>query len=121
MFRGLLGTLDDGVDVSARTGPTCRTIRGAQRHEKLPRQAGGDPEAIRDGWFRTGDLACRDADGFYYIVDRSEDLVIRGGFNVYPREIEELLMTHPAVSLVAVVGVRRTSTRATSSSATRSR
>ena len=62
-------------------------------------------EAIRDGWFRTGDLARRDKDGFYYIVDRSKDMIIRGGFNVYPREIEEVLMTHPAVSLAAVIGV----------------
>ncbi|MEU7051346.1 long-chain-fatty-acid--CoA ligase [Streptomyces eurythermus] len=62
-------------------------------------------EAIRDGWFRTGDLARRDKDGFYYIVDRAKDLIIRGGFNVYPREIEEVLVTHPAVSLAAVVGV----------------
>ncbi|WP_028660041.1 long-chain-fatty-acid--CoA ligase [Nocardioides insulae] len=62
-------------------------------------------EVIRDGWFRTGDLARRDADGFYYIVDRAKDLIIRGGFNVYPREIEEVLMAHPAVSLAAVVGV----------------
>ncbi|MEI7056523.1 long-chain fatty acid--CoA ligase [Nocardioides sp. CCNWLW239] len=58
-----------------------------------------------DGWFRTGDLARRDEDGFYYIVDRSKDLIIRGGFNVYPREIEEVLVTHPDVSLAAVVGV----------------
>ncbi|MCU7724419.1 long-chain fatty acid--CoA ligase [Actinoplanes sp. KI2] len=62
-------------------------------------------EVMRDGWFRTGDLARRDGDGFYYIVDRAKDMVIRGGFNVYPREIEEVLLTHPAVSLVAVVGV----------------
>ncbi|MEU4200099.1 long-chain fatty acid--CoA ligase [Streptomyces sp. NPDC026294] len=62
-------------------------------------------EAIKDGWFRTGDLARRDKDGFYYIVDRAKDLIIRGGFNVYPREIEEVLMTHPAISLAAVVGV----------------
>jgi long-chain acyl-CoA synthetase len=62
-------------------------------------------EVIRDGWFRSGDLARKDEDGFYYIVDRSKDLIIRGGFNVYPREIEEVLMEHPAVSLVAVIGV----------------
>jgi long-chain acyl-CoA synthetase len=62
-------------------------------------------EVMKDGWFRTGDLARRDADGFYYIVDRAKDLIIRGGFNVYPREIEEVLMTHPDVSLAAVVGV----------------
>ena len=62
-------------------------------------------EVLRDGWFRTGDLARRDEDGFYYIVDRAKDMIIRGGFNVYPREIEEVLMTHPEVSLAAVVGV----------------
>lgn len=62
-------------------------------------------EVMRDGWFRTGDLARRDEDGFYYIVDRSKDMIIRGGYNVYPREIEEVLMTHPEVSLAAVVGV----------------
>jgi long-chain acyl-CoA synthetase len=62
-------------------------------------------EAIRDGWFRSGDLGRKDADGFYYIVDRSKDMIIRGGYNVYPRELEEVLITHPAVSLVAVIGV----------------
>ncbi|WP_436697878.1 long-chain-fatty-acid--CoA ligase [Nocardioides sp. BYT-33-1] len=63
-------------------------------------------EAIdADGWFRSGDLGRKDADGWYYIVDRSKDMIIRGGFNVYPREIEEVLLTHPAVSLAAVIGV----------------
>ncbi len=62
-------------------------------------------EAIRDGWFRSGDLGRRDEDGWYYIVDRSKDMIIRGGFNVYPREIEEVLMQHEAVSLAAVIGV----------------
>ncbi len=63
-------------------------------------------EAINDeGWFRSGDLGRKDADGWYYIVDRSKDMIIRGGFNVYPREIEEVLLTHPAISLAAVIGV----------------
>lgn len=63
-------------------------------------------EAISpDGWFRSGDLGRKDADGWYYIVDRSKDMIIRGGFNVYPREIEEVLLTHPAISLAAVIGV----------------
>ncbi len=62
-------------------------------------------EAIVDGWFRTGDLGRKDADGWYYIVDRSKDMIIRGGYNVYPREIEEVLITHPDVSLAAVIGV----------------
>jgi len=60
---------------------------------------------MHDGWFRTGDLAKRDANGYFFIVDRAKDMVIRGGFNVYPREVEDVLMRHPAVSLVAVIGV----------------
>lgn len=59
----------------------------------------------RGGWFRTGDIGQFDAEGYLSIVDRKKDLILRGGFNVYPREIEEVLMTHPAVALVAVVGV----------------
>ena len=62
-------------------------------------------EAVREGWFHTGDLARRDADGFYFIVDRVKDLIIRNGFNVYPREVEEVLYAHPAVAEAAVVGV----------------
>jgi long-chain acyl-CoA synthetase len=62
-------------------------------------------EAIRDGWFHTGDLATRDADGFYTIVDRKKDMIIRNGFNVYPREVEEVLYSHPAVAEAAVFGV----------------
>lgn len=62
-------------------------------------------ESIQDGWFRSGDLGRKDADGWYYIVDRSKDMIIRGGYNVYPREIEEVLLTHPDVSLAAVIGV----------------
>ena len=62
-------------------------------------------EAMRGGWFHTGDLARRDADGFYFIVDRKKDMIIRNGFNVYPREVEEVLYTHPAVAEAAVFGV----------------
>jgi long-chain acyl-CoA synthetase len=62
-------------------------------------------EAITDGWFRTGDMARVDEDGYYYIVDRKKDLIIRGGYNVYPREIEEVLHEHPAVAEVAVIGL----------------
>lgn len=61
-------------------------------------------EAIKDGWFHTGDLGYQDDDGFFYIVDRKKDLVIRGGFNVYPREIEEVLHAHPSVLEAAVIG-----------------
>ncbi|MER7889854.1 long-chain fatty acid--CoA ligase [Micromonospora sp. NPDC094482] len=62
-------------------------------------------EAVVDGWFRSGDLGRKDADGFISIVDRKKDLIIRGGFNVYPREVEEALARHPAVGQVAVIGV----------------
>ncbi len=68
-----------------------------------------DPEATRrtmgDGWLRTGDLGCFDADGFLYIKDRAKDLIISGGANIYPREVEEVLLRHPAVREVAVVGL----------------
>ena len=58
-----------------------------------------------DGWFRTGDMARIDEDGYFFIVDRKKDLIIRGGYNVYPREIEDVLYEHPAVREVAVIGV----------------
>ena len=62
-------------------------------------------EVMRDGWFHTGDMATIDDDGYFFIVDRKKDLIIRGGYNVYPREIEEVLYEHPAVAEAAVVGV----------------
>lgn len=62
-------------------------------------------QAFKKGWFHTGDMARVDEDGFYYIVDRVKDMIIRGGYNVYPREIEEVLLSHPAVSMAAVIGV----------------
>ncbi len=61
--------------------------------------------AIIDGWFRTGDLGTKDADGYVRIVDRKKDMVIRGGYNVYPRDVEEVLLRHPAVAQVAVIGL----------------
>jgi len=62
-------------------------------------------ESIKDGWFATGDMARIDEDGYFFIVDRKKDLIIRGGYNVYPREVEEVLYEHPAVREAAVVGV----------------
>jgi len=62
-------------------------------------------EAIKDGWFHSGDLAKVDEDGYYFIVDRKKDMIIRGGYNVYPREIEEVLYEHPAVREAAVVAI----------------
>lgn len=67
------------------------------------------PEAtassIKDGWLHSGDIAVKDEDGFYYIVDRTKDMIIRGGLNVYPREVEEVMIKHESVSLVAVIGI----------------
>jgi long-chain acyl-CoA synthetase len=62
-------------------------------------------EVIRNGWFHSGDVGTMDEDGYFYVVDRTKDMVIRGGFNVYPREVEEVLVSHPDISLAAVVGV----------------
>ncbi|MBF0099434.1 MAG: long-chain fatty acid--CoA ligase [Desulfobacterales bacterium] len=68
------------------------------------------PEATKDAfkdttWFHTGDLAKMDDEGYFYIVDRVKDMIIRGGFNVYPREIEEVLMSHPSISIASVIGI----------------
>ncbi len=62
-------------------------------------------EAIVDGWLHTGDLARMDSEGYIFIVDRKKDMIIRGGYNIYPREIEELLFQHPAVVEAAVYGI----------------
>ena len=61
--------------------------------------------AIKDGWLHSGDVGRFDADGYLYISDRVKDMILRGGFNVYPRELEEVLITHEAVSLCAVIGI----------------
>ena len=61
--------------------------------------------AFRNGWFHTGDIGYRDADGFFYIVDRKSDMIIRGGENIYPREIDEVLYQHPDIAAAAVIGV----------------
>ncbi|MDQ4008299.1 MAG: long-chain fatty acid--CoA ligase [Actinomycetota bacterium] len=112
---GSIGTPIWGIEVKL-VDPEWKTIEGADevgeiaiRGHNIMKGYYQRPEAtaevMRDGWFRTGDLARRDEDGFYYIVDRAKDMILRGGFNVYPREVEEVLMTHEAVSLAAVVGV----------------
>lgn len=62
-------------------------------------------ESLKGGWMHSGDIAIMDEDGYYFIVDRTKDMIIRGGLNVYPREVEEVLMEHEAISLVAVIGV----------------
>jgi long-chain acyl-CoA synthetase len=79
------------------------------RGENLLKGYFKDPEAtaraFRSGWFHTGDVGYRDADGFFYLVDRKSDLIIRGGENIYPREIDEVLYRHPAVEDAATIGV----------------
>jgi fatty-acyl-CoA synthase len=62
-------------------------------------------EVLRDGWVRTGDMAYQDDDGFYHLVDRKKDMIISGGYNVYSREVEDVLLAHPAVAGAAVIGV----------------
>ena len=80
-------------------------IRGHNVMKSYWRNPDATAVAIPDGWFRTGDLARVDEDGYFFIVDRKKELIIRGGYNVYPREIEEALYEHPGVAEVAVVGI----------------
>jgi long-chain acyl-CoA synthetase len=80
-------------------------IRGHNVMKGYYQRPEANAESLRNGWLHTGDIGRFDEDGYVYIVDRVKDMVIRGGFNVYPREVEEVLMTHPDVSLAAVVGV----------------
>jgi long-chain acyl-CoA synthetase len=80
-------------------------IKGPHVMKGYWRRPDATEEAIRDGWLHTGDLGRRDADGYFYVVDRIKDLIIRGGYNVFPREVEEVLYEHPDVVEAAVVSV----------------
>jgi long-chain acyl-CoA synthetase len=80
-------------------------IRGSNVMKQYWQRPDATAEVMRGGWFHTGDMATRDDDGFLFIVDRKKDMIIRGGYNVYPREIEEVLYEHPAVLECAVVGL----------------
>ena len=95
---------DDGNDVEDGD-PGEIAIRGENVMKGYWGRPDATAEAIPDGWFRTGDIATKDGDGYYTIVDRKKDLIIRGGYNVYPREIEEVLYEHPAVAEAAVIGI----------------
>jgi long-chain acyl-CoA synthetase len=75
------------------------TLKGYHRHPAAT------AEAFSGGWFHTGDLGYVDEDGFFFLVDRKKELIIRGGYNVYPREVEEVLYRHPDIANAAVVGV----------------
>ncbi|MFH1057785.1 MAG: long-chain fatty acid--CoA ligase [Pseudomonadota bacterium] len=81
---------------------TCKGPNVMQGYHNQPEAS---DLAIRDGWLHTGDLAYMDEEGFFYIVDRKKDMIVSGGENIYPREIEEVLYTHPAIADAAVVGM----------------
>jgi long-chain acyl-CoA synthetase len=89
-----------------RDGEVC--VRSAGVMAGYWTDGGRDDEAtaaaVRDGWFHTGDVGHLDEDGYLYVVDRIKDLIIRGGFNVYPRDVEDVLLAHPEVATAAVVG-----------------
>jgi long-chain acyl-CoA synthetase len=94
----------DGADVApGDVGEIA--IRGHNVMKGYWKRPDATAEAIPDGWFRSGDLGRIDDDGYFFIVDRTKDMIIRGGYNVYPREIEEVLYEHPAIVEAAVIGV----------------
>jgi long-chain acyl-CoA synthetase len=80
-------------------------IRGHNVMKGYYKRPGPTAEALRGGWFHTGDLGKTDDAGYLRIVGRKKDLIKRGGLNIYPREVEDVLMAHPAVALAAVVGI----------------
>jgi long-chain acyl-CoA synthetase len=95
---------DDGHDVEeGEVGEIA--IRGENVMKGYWQREDATKDAMPDGWFLSGDMAKRDEDGYFFIVDRKKDLIIRGGYNVYPREVEEALYEHEAVAEVAVIGV----------------
>ncbi len=95
---------DDGGEVAqGEVGEIV--IRGHNVMKGYWNRPDATAETIRDGWFHSGDMAKIDEDGYFFIVDRKKDMIIRGGYNVYPREIEEVLYEHPAVREAAVLGV----------------
>ncbi|HEY2949958.1 MAG TPA: long-chain fatty acid--CoA ligase [Micromonosporaceae bacterium] len=111
---GTIGTPIEGVqmrvvDEEGNAVPQGETGEIAIRGHNVMKGYWQRPEAtaaaITDGWFRTGDIGRVDEDGYFSIVDRKKDLIIRGGYNVYPREIEEVMHEHPAVAEVAVIGL----------------
>jgi long-chain acyl-CoA synthetase len=96
---------DDGKDVEeGEVGEIA--IRGENVMKGYWERPEDTEKAVSDGWFRTGDMARQDEDGYFFIVDRKKDLIIRGGYNVYPREVEEALYEHEGVAEVAVIGIK---------------
>jgi long-chain acyl-CoA synthetase len=97
--------LDPGGDEVAQGQVGEIAIRGHNVMKGYWQRPQDTAAAIPDGWFRTGDIGRADEDGYFFIVDRKKDMIIRGGYNVYPREIEEVLYEHPDVAEAAVVGL----------------
>ncbi len=111
---GSIGTPIEGVEmqlVDEDDNPVAQgevgevVIRGHNIMKGYWQRPDATEEAMRGGWFHSGDMARTDEDGYFYIVDRKKDLIIRGGYNVYPREVEEVLYEHPKIREAAVVGV----------------
>jgi long-chain acyl-CoA synthetase len=96
---------EQGQEITKPNVPGEICIKGVNVMKGYYKRPEANAESIKNGWFYTGDVAHRDEDGYYFIVDRKKDMIIRGGFNVYPREIEEVLYMHPAVLEAAVIGV----------------
>jgi long-chain acyl-CoA synthetase len=96
---------DQGHVITDADVPGEIQIKGHNVMKGYWRKPEATAEAIKDGWFASGDVAQRDAEGYYFIVDRKKDMIIRGGYNVYPREIEEHLYAHPSIGEAAVIGV----------------
>ncbi len=97
--------VDDEDEVVPEGEPGEIVMRGPFVMKEYWDREEATEEVMRGGWFHTGDVATVDDEGYYFIVDRKKDLIIRGGYNVYPREIEEVLYEHPAVREAAVIGV----------------
>lgn len=95
---------DDDNEVPAGTRGEV-VIRGHNVMKGYYKRPEATAEAFRNGWFHSGDIGVFDEDGYLAIVDRKKDMILRGGYNIYPRELEEVIITHPAVSLCAVIGV----------------
>jgi len=96
---------DNGNDVPPKTKGEI-IIKGDNIMKEYFKNPEANAETLKQGWLYTGDIGYMDEDGFFYITDRKKDMIIRGGENIYPREIEEVLYSHPDVSLATVTGVR---------------
>jgi fatty-acyl-CoA synthase len=100
-----VAVLDDAGQPVPADSPGEICVQGAPVMQGYWHQPELTAATLRDGWLRTGDVAVRDERGYLYIVDRKKDMIVSGGFNVFPREVEDVLTGHPAVSNVAVIGV----------------